>query len=126
MERPLRKIKANTLRALYMGIKWHKELVTTAYYDEPEMSSPCRVCAIGAIGKTRDDAIKMAVKHKLIVGTFPGFTRVTDDGVAVENLNVECREPTKRREFMLRHIVEELRQREKSLPVKTNKYQEVK
>ena len=119
-DRPLKEVPTRALYALHKGIERQSGLTTGAYRDE------IGVCAIGSLGN-------MACKHQI------GFDMSVASAVASLELNDIKKtsgnpngispayyvyalnddfdgSPEERREFMLRHIVEELRQHDKSVP----------
>ncbi len=131
MERPLKEVPTKALYALHRGIEKRLGLSGVHFHNElgPANSS---VCSLGATGDTHDMAVQACFDLELVCPNegFPGalgaFNVAGSDVNFLNDMFVGT--PEQRREFMLRHIVEELRQRGESLPVKKAnvKYQEVK
>ncbi len=118
--RLLRKVPTSVLYALHRGIERQFGLSNMVFrYDTDE---GCIVCTLGAMGVSDKDAVSECVKYGLFRdGTISYGASNTLVGEIIERLNnsfVGTLE--QRREFMLRHIVEELRQRGESV-VKTEK-----
>ncbi len=125
--RPLEKVPTRALYALHKSIEKLPGLISITWAD-----SCGGKCALGSLGVNFETYATDLVRVCLEVGLEctlpqPGFPSLGPEAGSISVLNSKCKGTDKeRREFMLRHIVNELRQREKSLPVKKAEYQEVK
>ena len=116
--RPLEKVPTRALYALHKGSEGRLRLIAHELED-----SNGDTCAIGSLGINAWDADRAT--YEIGLGCDNNGNYMKRKAVVYLN-NAFNGTPEERREFMLRHIVEELRQREKSLPVKKAEYQEVK
>jgi len=118
-ERPLKDVPEMALYALHGGIERQRGLIFNAFLDEDEC------CAIGSLASNglkswpRELALR-CFELGLVCDKNKVFD-LNEAGCAINNLNSSLGgTPEERREFMLRHIVEELRHRGKSLPNKSD------
>ena len=127
MERPLKEVSTKALYALHNGIE-NREGLSGRYFHNHMGPKYCRACSLGAMGHDKGSAKLACIDLGLLMPDEDMGLSFTDAGTQVSVTNDAFKGTSKnRREHMLRHIVEELRQRKESLPVKTNvKYQEVK
>ena len=115
--RPLREVPTRALYALHKGIEKQSGLISMDYRIEAD--GGCVVCALGAMGDTYAEALNECIRVGFRGRRAINFgSYATKAGDAVELLNVGCKgTPEERREYMLRHIVNELLAKGKSLPV---------
>lgn len=109
-ERPLKEVATRALYALHRGIERQAGLITGRYLEKNH------TCAIGSLLDRTSKQEPYCQLRSLGI-----FHLEEHNGVDVADLNDRFEgTPEKRREFMLRHIVEELRQRSKPLPNKSD------
>jgi len=116
LERPLKSVPTPALNALHRGIERANALSGDNYYD-PE----CKSCALGSLSNDRKETKRLGIEYGFLKTELPSATLVwtahfTKLGMVVSDLNDNFEGTSEeRREFMLRHIVNELRERGKSI-----------
>lgn len=127
-ERPLKEVPTRALYALHAGIEKTDGLIRGTYRDERGYT-----CALGSVGNQiipimKDNLFRYDLLNTLrsldLIGNIKGIRPEVfiNGGTCIQELNDGFTgAPQQRREFMLRHIVEELRQRSKPLPNKRDR-----
>jgi len=114
-ERPLKEVPTKALYALHRGIEKEAGLVRHKLIDMVDGGR----CALASLGYSVDEIRDKAIALELFDKDGMETNDEPWDHIRVLNNGFEgTRE--ERREFMLRHIVEELRQRSKPLPNKSD------
>ncbi len=115
--RPLKDVSTKALYALHRGIEKQVGLsgryfhLTDATLNFIE-GETCKACALGSLGESHEEAVKVCIEYGLLPTGDDMYSEPTVIGRKVERINDWFNgSPEERREFMLRHIVEELRQR---------------
>jgi len=117
MERPLKEVSTKALYALHRGIEKRLGLSGRYFYSHrgPQY---CRACSLGAMGHDQHSAKLACIDLGLLMPSEDMGLSFTDAGIQVSVTNDGFKGTSKnRREFMLRHIVEELRHKGESLVV---------